>query len=46
PEIDGTVYINDFGPCETLTAGRFYRCEITEAHDYDVVARVLGLSGE
>lgn len=41
PEIDGTVYLNDFGPYEELTAGRFYRCEITEAHDYDVVARVL-----
>ncbi len=41
PEIDGTVYINDFGPFEELTAGRFYRCEITEAHEYDVVARVV-----
>ena len=41
PEIDGTVYINDFGPFEQLTAGRFYRCEITEAHDYDLVARVI-----
>lgn len=46
PEIDGTVYINDFGAQETLTAGRFYRCEITEAHDYDVVARVVALSRE
>jgi ribosomal protein S12 methylthiotransferase len=41
PEIDGTVYINDFGPLETIEPGRFYECEITEAHDYDVVARVL-----
>lgn len=46
PEIDGTVYINDFGPCEELTAGRFYRCEIVEAHDYDVVARVIEPSRE
>jgi len=46
PEIDGTVYINDFGPYEELTAGRFYRCEITEAHDYDVVARVIEASRE
>jgi ribosomal protein S12 methylthiotransferase len=46
PEIDGTVYVNDFGPFEELTAGRFYRCEITEAHDYDVVARVIAESGE
>jgi ribosomal protein S12 methylthiotransferase len=41
PEIDGTVYLNDFGPFESLTPGRFYRCEVTEAHDYDIVARVL-----
>jgi len=41
PEIDGVVYLNDFGPFESLTPGRFYRCEITEAHDYDVVARVM-----
>lgn len=42
PEIDGTVYINDFGPLDGIEPGRFYECEITEAHDYDVVARVLG----
>ena len=41
PEIDGIVYINDFGPFDALTSGQFYRCEITESHDYDVVARVL-----
>ncbi len=41
PEIDGTVYINDFGPDETLTAGKFYRCEITESHEYDLVGRIL-----
>jgi len=41
PEIDGKVYINDFGEQETLEAGRFYRAEITEAHAYDVVARVI-----
>jgi ribosomal protein S12 methylthiotransferase len=46
PEIDGTVYINDFDPYEELTAGRFYHCEITEAHDYDVVARVIKASRE
>jgi ribosomal protein S12 methylthiotransferase len=40
PEIDGKVYINDFGDLEALEAGRFYRAEITEAHDYDVVARI------
>ena len=41
PEIDGKVYINDFGTIENLEAGRFYRAEITEAHDYDLVARIL-----
>jgi ribosomal protein S12 methylthiotransferase len=44
PEIDGTVYLNDFGPFESLTAGRFYRCEVTEAHDYDLIARVVEAS--
>jgi ribosomal protein S12 methylthiotransferase len=44
PEIDGTVYLNDFGPFEALTPGRFYRCEVTETHDYDLVARVVSES--
>ena len=45
PEIDGKVLINDFGPYEesggTLVPGTFYRAQITESHDYDVVARIL-----
>ncbi|MGB8886895.1 MAG: 30S ribosomal protein S12 methylthiotransferase RimO [Candidatus Korobacteraceae bacterium] len=41
PEIDGTVYVNDFGDNEDVREGEFYRCEITEAHDYDLVARIL-----
>ena len=41
PEIDGKVYINDFGDLQALEAGRFYRAEITEAHDYDLVARII-----
>ncbi len=41
PEIDGKVYINDFGDLDAPVAGRFYRAEITEAHDYDVVARIV-----
>ena len=41
PEIDGKVFINDFGPHEALVQGTFYRAEITESHDYDVVARIL-----
>ena len=41
PEIDGKVFINDFGPHEELVRGTFYRAEITESHDYDVVARII-----
>ncbi len=41
PEIDGKVLINDFGPHQTLIPGNFYRCQITESHHYDVVARIL-----
>ena len=41
PEIDGKVYINDFGELPALEPGRFYRAQITEAHEYDVVARIL-----
>jgi ribosomal protein S12 methylthiotransferase len=40
PEIDGKVYINDFGALENLEPGHFYRALVTEAHDYDVVARI------
>ena len=42
PEIDGKLYINDFGELDALEAGRYYRAEITEAHDYDLVARIVG----
>ena len=41
PEIDGKVFINDFGDRDTLRPGEFYRCEITESYDYDLVARIL-----
>ena len=41
PEIDGKVYINDFGSLESLEPGRFYRARITEAHEYDVVASIV-----
>ena len=41
PEIDGTVYVSDFGDREDVCAGEFYRCEITEAHDYDLVAQIV-----
>jgi ribosomal protein S12 methylthiotransferase len=41
PEIDGKVYVNDFGPFEQLNPGQFYQCEITEAQDYDLVGRIV-----
>jgi ribosomal protein S12 methylthiotransferase len=41
PEIDGKVFVNDFPTEMTPQPGEFYRCEITEAHDYDLVARIL-----
>ncbi|MGB8769399.1 MAG: 30S ribosomal protein S12 methylthiotransferase RimO [Candidatus Korobacteraceae bacterium] len=41
PEIDGTVYVNDFGDRAGVMEGEFYRCEITEGHDYDLVARII-----
>jgi ribosomal protein S12 methylthiotransferase len=41
PEIDGKVYINDFGELEIIDPGRFYKAVIAEAHDYDIVARVV-----
>jgi ribosomal protein S12 methylthiotransferase len=41
PEIDGKVFINDFPDDAQPRPGQFYRCEITEAHDYDLVARIV-----
>jgi ribosomal protein S12 methylthiotransferase len=41
PEIDGKVLINDAPDDLVPTPGEFYRCQITEAHDYDLVARIL-----
>jgi ribosomal protein S12 methylthiotransferase len=41
PEIDGKVFVNDFGPYDEIRAGEFHRVEITEAHDYDLVARIV-----
>ena len=41
PEIDGKVYINDFGPFDQLKPGQFYQCEITESQDYDLVGRII-----
>jgi ribosomal protein S12 methylthiotransferase len=41
PEIDGKLFLNDFGDREVLEPGKFYRCEITEAHEYDLVAKIV-----
>jgi ribosomal protein S12 methylthiotransferase len=41
PEIDGKVYINDFGPHDMLVKGSFYQCEVVEAHDYDLVVKIV-----
>jgi len=42
PEIDGKVFINDFGPHEgRARAGEFYRCQATEAKDYDLVVKLV-----
>jgi ribosomal protein S12 methylthiotransferase len=41
PEIDGKVFVNEFPEEIDPQPGRFYRCEITEAHDYDLVARII-----
>jgi ribosomal protein S12 methylthiotransferase len=41
PEIDGKVFLNDAGGARELREGEFHRCQITEAHDYDLVARLV-----
>jgi ribosomal protein S12 methylthiotransferase len=41
PEIDGKVFVNDFPAEAEPQPGEFYRCQITEAHDYDLVAKIL-----
>jgi ribosomal protein S12 methylthiotransferase len=41
PEIDGKVFVNDIPEDRPVEPGQFYRCEITEAHDYDLVAKII-----
>ncbi len=41
PEIDGKVFVNEFPEHLDPKPGQFYRCEITEAHDYDLVAKII-----
>jgi ribosomal protein S12 methylthiotransferase len=41
PEIDGKVFVNDVPEGLQPVPGEFYRCQITEAHDYDLVAKIV-----
>jgi ribosomal protein S12 methylthiotransferase len=41
PEIDGKVFVNDFPEDVKAQPGQFHRCQITEAHDYDLVAKIV-----
>ena len=41
PEIDGKLYIADIPEGLKPVPGEFYRCAITETHDYDLVARIV-----
>jgi len=40
PEIDGKVLVNEFPDGVEPEFGKFYRCEITESHEYDLVGRI------
>src|ERR1700692_1455870 len=41
PEIDGKVFVNDYPEGNEPKEGKFYRCRITAAHDYDLVAEIV-----
>ncbi len=41
PEIDGKVFVNDYPEGSEPKEGQFYRCRITAAHDYDLVAEIV-----
>jgi ribosomal protein S12 methylthiotransferase len=45
PEIDGKVFVNDYPGIDSdapaPSEGEFYRCRITAAHDYDLVAEII-----
>jgi ribosomal protein S12 methylthiotransferase len=41
PEIDGKVFVNEYPEGDAPKEGEFYRCRITEAHDYDLVASIV-----
>jgi ribosomal protein S12 methylthiotransferase len=37
PEVDGSVLVND----GTAAPGTFVTCQVTDAHPYDLVARIV-----
>ena len=41
PEIDGKVLVNDVPEELQPQVGEFYRCRITKAHDYDLIASLV-----
>jgi ribosomal protein S12 methylthiotransferase len=41
PEIDGKLYISDVPEGLAPVPGEFYRCQITESHDYDLVGKIV-----
>jgi ribosomal protein S12 methylthiotransferase len=41
PEIDGKLYIAEIPEGITPRLGEFYRAEVTETHDYDLVAKII-----
>jgi len=41
PEIDGKLYIADAPEGLEPLPGEFYRCQITETHEYDLVAKIV-----
>jgi ribosomal protein S12 methylthiotransferase len=41
PEIDGKVFVNDYPGENAPKEGEFYRCRVTAAHDYDLVAEII-----
>jgi ribosomal protein S12 methylthiotransferase len=41
PEIDGKVFVSDLGDHAEVRPGEYYPCEVTEAHDYDLVVKLV-----
>jgi ribosomal protein S12 methylthiotransferase len=41
PEIDGSILINDVAEDAEVRPGDFVTVEITAAHDYDLVGRII-----